>query len=205
MFTRPGQLRGMAWARYPGALGTESLAVLETGPLLKAEEVLPKALQALGKTFGKADAQVRAGQWGDQRYWALNVSPPIVCAPRDPLLLCGLGEGPVHQAVRLAAARPANAASPAASDVQALNLAWIRLPPLLATGAEMTQKAGLGALMGEALRAVGEEIESLTFREELRGETATISLRLVGHGRPILPALLPRLNQSVQAFLPFLR
>ncbi len=200
MFAAASQVRTVALARYPDAAETATLVVLETGAVERPAETLPKMLAALSTAFGKSDAAVTQEKCGERDCWRLALARPLLCAPAEPWLICGLGEGPFRQSLALLAA---GAPAPTGGD-DALSLGYADVPALVATLSEMAGKAGAPAALADALKMVGDDIAALTFTERLGPENATITLNLKGRGRAILPSLVPRLAQAIGPLLPLL-
>jgi hypothetical protein len=200
MFAADPQVRTLALARYPDAGETATVLVLETGAVDRPGETLPAMLKAIATGFGKADAAVTAEKCGDRACWRLALARPMLCAPADPWLVCGLGEGPFRQSLALLAA----GAPPRPTGDDVLSLAYADVPALAGTLSEMAGKAGAPVALADALKMIGDDIAALTYSERLGPENATITLNLKGRGRPILGALVPRLAQAAAPLLPLL-
>jgi hypothetical protein len=200
MFAADPQVRTLALARYPDAAATNTVVVLETGAVDRPGETLPAMLKAVAAGFGKADAAVTEEKCGDRACWRLALARPMFCAPADPWLVCGLGEGTFRQSLALVAA----GAPPRPTGDDVLSLAYADVPALTGTLSEMAGKAGAPVALADALKMLGEDIAALTYSERLGPENATITLNLKGRGRPILPALMPRLMQALEPLLPLL-
>lgn len=200
MFATEPQVRTVALARYPDGAETNTVVVLETGAVDRPAETLPAMLKALATAFGKADAGVTREKCGAHDCWRLALAGPVLCAPVDPWLVCGLGEGPFRQSLALlGAGAPVR---PTGDDV--LSLAYADVPAMAGTLSEMAGKAGAPVALADALKMVGDDIAALTYTERLGPENATITLNLKGRGRPILASLVPRLAQAVEPLLPLL-
>jgi hypothetical protein len=191
---RADVLRSAVFARYPaptsGAGPGASLLVFDVGALDTPGEAVPALLTGLAGALGFAETAVTPATCAGSPCWRLATPLPLACAVAAPLLVCGLGDAPLDAALGLA--REPFSAPPSAES--ALSLVHVEVP---AEPTPTNAPAGLGALLDTLAR----EVRTATFTEHVGPERARFVLHVTGRGRPLLPALLPRLGDTVAPLL----
>jgi hypothetical protein len=197
-YTDGAQLRSVAFARYtgsapPGATGGGSLLIVDAGLPAGAEPTVPDLLRSIGSAVGSPPPDVVADACKGLPCWRL-LTPSITCAESAPLLVCAFGEAPIGAALELAR-EPHSIPARGAEDVALSRLhgevAATQLP------AEVpTTSAKRHAVVEALLAAAAQDVRTVTSTANVGAGLARVVVVLQGFGRPILPALLPRLGEA---------
>ncbi len=177
-------------------VGGDVLIGLETGHLVDSDTVLRKLLEAVAHVFSIVTPDISKTTVAGAPAWKLALGRPLLCAAREPLVLCSLGEAPLKAALQLSAAGlpPADPAS------TVLSLTALDLPAVAGRLGGMLNAVGAGS-SAEIVSLLAEDIGTITFSERLTDSTAAIVVKLGDRGHPILPSLVPRVVQKVGPLL----